>query len=248
LVTQKIHYRDDTTNLSGVLILDDDNPLKRPGVLIVHGGAGLDAHARKQTQRFAEAGYVAFACDMYGSEVNGNRTRVMQEINLFRGDRARISGRVKAGLDVVRSHPHMDGRVAVVGYCFGGLVALELARTGIELAAVVSVHGTLTTTQPVEAGAIRTPVLACQGALDPHCSLDDAMRFADEMKALKAEWEMVIYGKAMHGFTHEDAQGQMPGVLYDADADARSLSAIRTFLGRYAFGGDVVRHAYLPQG
>jgi dienelactone hydrolase len=139
---------------------------------------------------------------------------------------------VRAGLDAFASRARFDGRIAVVGYCFGGLVALELARSGIELAAVVSVHGTLTTTQPVEARAIRTPVLACQGALDPHCSLADAMRFADEMRSLDADWELVIYGHAMHGFTHEDARGQMPGVLYDADADGRSLSAIQAFLAR----------------
>jgi dienelactone hydrolase len=232
LLIKEIRYSDNDTYLNGVLVLDDEDLFTRPGVLVVHGGAGLDAHARKQAQRFAEAGYVALACDMYGSDVAGDRARVLREINAFRADRSRITARVKTGLDVLASHAQMDGRVAVVGYCFGGLVALELARSGIELAAIVSVHGTLTTTQPVEAGAIRTPVLACQGALDPHCSLADAMHFADEMKALKAEWEMVIYGHAMHGFTHEDAKGQMPGVLYDADADARSLSAIRTFLAR----------------
>jgi dienelactone hydrolase len=232
LLIKEIRYSDEATNLNGVVVVDDENPLTRPGVLVVHGGAGLDAHARKQAQRFAEAGYVAFACDMYGSDVAGNRAHVLREINAFRADRARVTGRVKAGLDVLTSHARVDGRIGVVGYCFGGLVALELARSGIELAAIVSVHGTLTTTQPVEAGAILTPILACQGALDPHCSLADAMHFANEMTALKAAWEMVIYGNAMHGFTHEDAKGQMPGVLYDADADARSLSAIRAFLAR----------------
>ena len=220
------------TNLTGALIRDEDHPAKRPGVLVVHGGAGLDAHARKQAQRFAGAGYVAFACDMYGPDVIGNREKTVSEINAFRADRTRLTTRVKAGLDVLVSDAHVDGRTAVVGYCFGGLVALELARTGIELAAIISVHGTLTTTQPVEARAIRTPILACQGALDPHCSLVDAMRFADEMRSLDADWEMAIYGNAMHGFTHEDAKGQMPGVLYDGDADARSLSAIQAFLAR----------------
>ena len=201
-------------------------------MLVIHGGAGLDAHARKQAQRFAEAGYVVFACDLYGADVAGHRERVLGEITAFRADRARLTARVTAGLDVLASDAQLDGRVAVVGYCFGGLAALELARSGVALAAIVSVHGTLTTTQPVGAGVIRTPILVCQGARDPHCSLADAMGFADEMTSLAADWEMAIYGNAMHGFTHEDAKGQMPGVLYDADADARSGSAIQAFIAR----------------
>lgn len=232
MLIREIPYRDGATSLTGVLIRDEAPPAKRPGVLIVHGGAGLDAHARKQAWRFAEAGYIAFACDMYGADVRGNRQLVLREINAFRDNRDYTAARVKAGLEILRSDAHTAGPAAVVGYCFGGLAALELARTGIALAAVVSVHGTLSTTQPVAPGAICTPVLVCQGALDPHCPLADAMRFADQMTSLNADWEMTIYGNAMHGFTHEDANGQMPGVLYDADADARSLAAIRAFLVR----------------
>jgi dienelactone hydrolase len=232
LLIQEIHYTDDGANLTGVLIQDAHQTRRRPGVLVVHGGAGLDAHARKQAQRLADAGYVAFACDMYGGDVIGHREKIVREINAFRADRARLTTRANAGLDVLASHADTDRRIAVVGYCFGGLVALELARGGIALAAAVSVHGTLTTTQPLETRAIRTPILACQGALDPHCSLADSMRFADEMRSLDADWEMVVYGRAMHGFTHEDATGQMPGVQYDADADVRSLSVIHAFLAR----------------
>jgi dienelactone hydrolase len=201
--------------------------------MVVHGGAGLDAHAIKQAQRFADAGYVAFACDMYGDGVRGHRERVMSEITALRADRDRLCSRAKPALEVLRSHPNVDGRLAIVGYCFGGLVSLELARSGLEANAIVSVHGTLTTTRPVEAGAIRTPLLICQGGADPHCSLDHALVFASEMKTVGADWEMVIYGNAVHGFTHEDAAGQMPGVRYDADADARSLTAIRAFLRRH---------------
>jgi dienelactone hydrolase len=207
-------------------------------VLVVHGGAGLDAHARTQAQRFADAGYVAFACDMYGAAISGKRERVLSEIHALRGDRDRLCARATPAIDVLLSQPQTDGRFAIVGYCFGGLVALELARSGLDAAGVVSVHGTLTTTQPVEAGAIRAPLLICQGGADPHCSLDDALACAREMKTVGADWEMVIYGNAVHGFTHEDAAGQMPGVRYDADADAKSFGAICAFLDR-AFVGRV---------
>ena len=184
----------------------------------------------KQAERFAEAGYVAFACDMYGEGVRGNRQRTLDQINAFRHDRARIVARAQAALEILRTRA--DNRIAIVGYCFGGTVALELARAGVEASAIVSVHGSITTMQPVQPGAIRAPILICQGAADPHCSLDDVITFATEMKYVGADWELVVYGNAMHGFTHEDAKGQVPGVLYDAQADARSLDTICAFLRR----------------
>jgi dienelactone hydrolase len=208
--------------------------------MVVHGGAGVDAHAIKQAQRFADAGYVAFACDMYGDAVRGDRERVMGEINALRGDRSLLCSRAQSAIELLLSQPQADGRLAIVGYCFGGLVSLELARSGLEASAIVSVHGTLTTRQPAETGTIRTPLFICQGGADPHCSLDDARTFASEMKTAGADWEMVIYGNAMHGFTHEDATGQMPGVRYDASADKRSLAAVREFLNRVFVGADTV--------
>jgi dienelactone hydrolase len=239
VVTKEVPYRDGTSTLSGVLAWDDQSSAKRPGVLVVHGGAGLDAHARTQAQRFADAGYVAFACDMYGDAVRGNRERVMGEITRLRADRHQVVARATPAIDLLLSQSQCDGRFAIVGYCLGGLVALELARSGVEAAAVVSVHGTLTTTQPVDPGTIRSPLLVLQGGADPHCTLADAFGFASEMKTVGADWEMAIYGNAQHGFTHADAAGQMPGVRYDADADARSLAAIGAFLDR-VFGGATV--------
>jgi dienelactone hydrolase len=238
LASAEVPYQDGATTLSGVLVWNDQASAKRPGILVVHGGAGLDAHARTQAQRFAEQGYLAFACDMYGDAVRGNRERVMGEISRLRGDRDQIVARATPAIDRLLSQPQCDGRFAVVGYCFGGLVALELARSGLEAAAVISVHGTLTTTQPIEPGAIRAPLLVLQGGADPHCTLNDAFAFATEMKTAGADWEMVIYGTAQHGFTHADAAGQMPGVRYDADADERSFIAIGAFLER-VFAGRV---------
>jgi dienelactone hydrolase len=240
LSLHKIRYSDSATSLTGTLVVDDSLSCSRPSVLVVHGGAGLDAHATTQAQRFADAGYVAFACDMYGDGIRGNRERVLSEINALRGDRGLLCSRAKSAIDLLLSQPQADGRLAIVGYCFGGLVSLELARSGLEASAIVSVHGTLTTRQPAETGAIRTPLFICQGGADPHCSLDDARTFASEMKTAGADWEMVIYGNAMHGFTHEDATGQLPGVRYDARADKSSLAAIRTFLNRVFVGAGAI--------
>jgi dienelactone hydrolase len=198
------------------------------GILVVHGGAGLDAHARGRAARMAELGYIAFACDMYGNGVAGNRERVMARITELRDDTTKLCKRGTAGLEVLLSHPQVDGRVAVVGYCFGGMVALELARGGAEIAGAVSVHGSLSTPRPARPGAVKAKILVCHGALDPHVPMTQVNAFAQEMNEARADWQLVVYGGAMHGFTHETGP-VLPGVAYDAVADARSAAAMKTF-------------------
>jgi len=178
----------------------------------------------------AKLGYMAFACDMYGDGVAGDRQRVMTAINELRDDPARLRRRARAGLEVLASHPLVDGRLAAVGYCFGGMTVLQLARGGIDLAGVASIHGSLKTVQPAEPGRLKAKVLVCHGALDPHVPTADVTAFADEMNAVSADWQLIVYGGAMHGFTHEGADGsKIPGVAYNALADARSSMALRQF-------------------
>src|SRR6185369_14116033 len=113
---------------------------------------GLDAHAEGRARRFADRGHVAFACDMYGDGVAGDRQRIIATITALRGDRDRLRDRAQAGIDVLRAHPQVDGRIVVVGYCFGGMVALELARSGADIAATIGVHGSLATAAPALPG------------------------------------------------------------------------------------------------
>jgi len=229
--TQSIRYRDENTPLTGFLVCDQTRPDRRPGILVVHGGAGLDDHARGRALRMAELGYVAFACDMYGDGVAGDRQRVMACINELRNDPDLLCRRARAGIDVLSSHPRVDGRLAAVGYCFGGMTVLQLARAGVDLAGVASIHGSLKTTRPVAPGQVSAKVLVCHGALDPHVPTADVTAFVDEMNQAGADWQLIVYGGAMHGFTHEDADGyKVPGVAYDARADARSSAALRAFL------------------
>jgi len=227
--TEDIAYRDGDARLTGFLAFDATRTGKRPGVLVVHGGAGLDDHARGRARRFAEAGFVVFACDMYGEGVTGNRERIMRHIGELRSNRDAIVRRVQAASDILLSRPEIDGRMAAVGYCFGGMIVLEYARSGSAISAVVSVHGSLETTSPATPSSIRARILVCHGALDPHVPMSQVTAFAEEMKNAGADYQLIVYGNAMHGFTHETATGQQPGVQYHAQADARSSVAIQHF-------------------
>ena len=228
--SQIVPYRDHDTLLTGFLAWNTAQSGRRPGVLIVHGGAGLDDHARGRALRCADWGFVAFACDMYGEGVAGNRERVIQRITELRGNPAALNQRTQAGLDILSHHPSVDGRLAAVGYCFGGMTVLELARSGAKLAGVVSVHGALETARPAEPAGIHTKILVCHGALDPHVPMTHVASFSQEMVRAGADWQLIIYGGAMHGFTHENATGNQPGVAYHAPSDLRSSLAIQTFL------------------
>jgi dienelactone hydrolase len=229
LETTHINYRDGEARLNGFLAVDADRAGTRPGVLVVHGGAGVDDHARGRARRFAEAGFAAFTCDMYGEGVTGNRERIMRQIGELRANRTTLVRRVQPAIDILLSRPEADGRLAAVGYCFGGMIALEYARSGSTISGVVSVHGTLDTAHRAEPSSIRSRLLVCHGALDPHVPLSQVTGFADEMKNAGADYQVIIYGNAMHGFTHQTATGQQAGVLYDAQTDARSSLAIQSF-------------------
>lgn len=227
--TQPWPYRDGDTSLTGFLAWDGERSDRRPGILVVHGGAGLDDHAKRQTVRLAGLGFVTFACDMYGDGVAGDRQRVMARIAELRGDRAKLCRRTLAGLAELAAHPQVDGRFAAVGYCFGGMTVLELARSGVDIAGVVSIHGSLETAIKAEPGVIKAKVLVCHGALDPHVPVAQVTAFIEEMNGALADWQLAVYGGAMHGFTHEGATATAPGVAFHAPTDARSWAALQRF-------------------
>jgi dienelactone hydrolase len=225
-----IEYRDGEAELTGQFVWDGANVVPRPGVLVVHGGAGLDEHAMGRAKRLAGLGYVVFACDMYGKNVTGGgREKIMAQIMALLDDRAKLCTRAAAGINVLKAQPHVDGRIAAVGYCFGGMTVLELARSGMELAGVVSVHGSLDTRQPANLESVKAKILVCHGALDPHVPPAHVTAFQGEMNRAGADWQLNVYGGALHGFTHDHGT-PMPGVAYHAQADARSSLAIQNFL------------------
>jgi len=230
LSTEQVAYRDGDARLNGFFAIDSGRAGRRPGVLVVHGGAGVDDHARGRARRFAEAGFAAFACDMYGEGVTGNRESTLRHIGELRNNRTALVRRVQSAIESLSSRPEVTGCIAAVGYCFGGMVVLDYARSGAAISGVVSVHGSLEAVNPAGPSSIRARILVCHGALDPYVPVPQVVAFAEEMKNAGADYQLMIYGGAMHGFTHETATGQQPGVLYDQQADMRSTVAIRNFL------------------
>jgi dienelactone hydrolase len=231
IATRDLSYRDLHVALTGVFCCDDAQEGPRPGILLVHGGAGLDAHAREQACRYAALGYAVLACDMFGEGIAGDRERVMACLLALRDDPARLVRRGRAGLTALSGCPEVAGPMAAVGFCFGGLAVLALARSGADLAGVVSIHGSLATSAPARPGTVTAKVLACHGSADPHVPPSDVAAFAEEMNRAEADWQLVMYGRAQHGFTHRHAvPGATPGVGYDRLADERSFAAARAFL------------------
>lgn len=231
IASRSLSYSDLDTPLNGVLYWTETQPGRKPGLLLIHGGAGLDEHARDQARRYAELGYAVLACDMFGDGVAGNREQVMALLIALRDDPAFLVRRGQAALTALSRCPEVGGKLAAIGFCFGGMAALALARSGVDLAGVVSIHGSLKTSKPAEPGAVGAKVLVCHGALDPHVPMDDVTAFADEMNRVDADWQLNVYGRAMHGFTHKHAiPGAMAGVAYDPIADERSFSDASTFL------------------
>jgi dienelactone hydrolase len=230
--TQVIEYKHGDVVLEGYLAYDDSVTGKRPGVLVVHEWTGHNPYVRKRAEQLAGLGYVAFALDMYGK---GVQARDMKEAaalaSIYKNDRKLMRARALAGLDVLRRQPQVDlSRLAAIGYCFGGTTVLELARSGTELAGVVSFHGDLSTPHPEDAGQIKARVLVLHGADDPHVPPGVVSAFEEEMRRAGVDWQLVKYGGAVHSFTNPGA-GNDPsrGAAYNARADHRSWEAMRAF-------------------
>ena len=230
VTARDVQYSDGDTPLTGVLVGDSDATDSRPGVLLVHGGAGLDAHARAQAERYAALGYDVFACDMYGPMAAGDRDATRAVLTALRDDPDRLVRRAQAGIGVLADQGNVNGRFAAVGFCFGGMTVISLARAGLDLRGVVSMHGSFKTTRPAQPGGVKARVLACHGAIDPHVPMSDVAGLADEMESAQVDYQVNVYGGAMHGFTHTDAvRGAMPGVEYNQRADRRSFAAATAF-------------------
>jgi len=130
IATRTVQYRHQETALTGLLAWDEAVKVPRPGILLVHGGAGLDDHAKAQARRYASLGYAVLACDMLGDGIAGDRQRIVARLTELRGDPDLMIGCARAGLVALSACSEVDGVLAAVGFCFGGLTVLTMARGG----------------------------------------------------------------------------------------------------------------------
>jgi dienelactone hydrolase len=231
--SELLKYTADRTVMRGYLAYPADIAGRRPAILIFSEWWGLNAYARRRANELAALGYVALAADMYGEgQVATNAAEAGALAGILRGgDRAELRKRAAAALAALRGWEHTDAaRIGAMGYCFGGTVALEMARSGADLRGVVSFHGGLDTPRPASPGSIKAAVLVCHGADDPFNSKAVVDAFQDELRRADADWQMVFYGGAVHSFTNPDAgNDKAQGVAYDAKADHRSWDLLRAF-------------------
>ena len=227
--TSAITYHGDGARMIGFLAIDDARGNDRPAVLVAHEAPGLDDLNRERCMRLAALGYAAFALDFHGEgEVLKNREEMMKRLASFAADPLRTRTRALAALSALRAQPQVDdSRVAAIGYCFGGTIALELARSGADLKAVVGFHAGLDTARPLDAKNIRAKVLICNGAIDPIVPIEQRTAFEQEMENGGVDWQLYIYGGVGHAFTRPGAEAMgMPGFAYNKSADERSWQAM----------------------
>ena len=227
--TRAIEYSQGDTPLEGFLAWDDSAAGERPGVLVIHEWWGQNQHARNQAVRLARAGYVAFALDMYGK---GRVATHPEDAKAFMQEATRdpavVRARFEAALKVLEAQPQVDPkRTGALGYCFGGGVALGMARAGADLAAVAVFHSAIPSAgEAPPKGRVTPRILIATGGADPRVPKERVEAFARELEAAGAKVTVITYPGVKHSFTNPDAgKAGMEGLAYDEQADRKSWAA-----------------------
>ena len=232
IISNTVAYLDGEVVLEAFFAFDDALSGRRPAVLINHTWAGRDDFVAEKAKKLAALGYVGFAVDMYGKGVLGTSPEQnMMLMQPFMADRAMLQQRMKAALAAVKLMPWVDdNKIAAIGFCFGGLCSLDLARTGVDIRGVVSFHGLLVAPDNTRSNVIKAKILALHGHDDPLVPTEQVLAFEQEMTEAGADWQLHSYGNTVHGFTNPLANDPGFGAVYQPDADRRSWVAMQNFL------------------
>lgn len=225
-ITHKtVEYKDGDYALEGYVSYNKAFKNKLPGILVVHEWTGINDYVKKRCDDLAKLGYVAFAADIYGKGVRPVTIEDAGKTSLiYKNDRQLMRKRINAALNELKKLKNVNpNKIAAMGYCFGGGVALELARSGAQILGTVSFHGNLDTPDPDDAKNIKGKILILHGSDDMAVPLQDVLKFVDEMRNAGVNYEIDLYGGTVHSFTNP-ASGNDPqkGIAYNELADKRS--------------------------
>lgn len=230
LQTKVVEYEYEGTKLKGYLAYDAGKAGKRPGVMVVHEWWGLNDYAKKRCEQLAEMGYVAFAADMYG---NGQVTEHAEDAGKM-ATQVRMNiktwlGRATAGLKELKANELVDGeKTAVIGYCFGGTTALQIALAGEKVSAVVSFHGALPSPTEEQAKAVKCKILVCHGEDDAFIKKEVIEKFRKTLDDAKTQYQFESYPKTVHSFTVKDIEKKgIQGLAYNEEADQKSWKQMK---------------------
>ncbi|MES2745107.1 MAG: dienelactone hydrolase family protein, partial [Bdellovibrionota bacterium] len=206
---------------------------KLPAILMIHNWKGITEETKKQAERFADLGYIVFAADIYGKGIRPSAPEDAGKMSgKYKADRKLYRENLNTALNELKKQANVDtGKLAAIGYCFGGTGALELARSGADVKGVISFHGDLDSPTPADGKAIKARVLALAGADDPYQKPENLTAFENEMRESKVDWQLVKFGGAVHSFTEQSAgSDNSKGAAYNEKADKRSFADAQAFL------------------
>lgn len=237
IVTEKVEYKSGDTVLEGALVYDSaalKKNKKLPGVVVVHDWMGVGEYVMMRADQLAKLGYAAFVADIYGKGVRPKDAKEAGALagKFKSGDRKDMRAHATAAYETLKKSKVVNPeKISAMGYCFGGTVALEMARVGLPLRGALSFHGGLTSVSADDAKKIKSKVLVMHGAIDPFVPATEVTQFQKELNDAKVNYEFVSYSGAVHSFTHKAAGSDITkGAAYNEQADKRSFASMKNFL------------------
>jgi dienelactone hydrolase len=223
--TEWADYNHGDQNLKAYMVYDDKVTGKRPAIFMIHSREGLSDHAKGQAENWSKLGYVVFATDMYGV-LPKNVEEIVAQTSVFRKDRALMAARARAGFDTLIKNPMVDaGKVALIGYCFGGTVGIEFGASGAPLAANVSIHGSFGGHQPGWAKNAKGMYLILHGAEDPNYPLEFS-HVVDDLRGAKVPFQVELYGGTAHGFSRPKNKAEERANAQSIETTGRTLKEL----------------------
>ena len=228
---REIAHQSDGVEFLGRLSWDDERAGPRPGVLVCHTIRGRTAFEEEKAEALAGLGYAALVVDLYGIHTRGAEIETLRELMVgHKNDRPRLQRQLLEWMELLAGQDEVDiAQLGVIGFCFGGLCALDIARTGADVKGVVSFHGLFEAPGNTSANRVQAKVLALHGWDDPLAPPDMVLALGKELTGMGADWQIHAYGNTLHAFTNPAANDKTAGTVYDDNANRRSWAAMQHF-------------------